>query len=225
MSFLSLNYLEAQEKNLNQEDKFCQCQSFGEAASVILINWSAGQFFKGFYKGLLDEVLTWFIYPEVAEFELMISFRFEIACSNELSTAIFQRIVKPELLPIEFRHGREKPPTSYEFYNPSIVARQLGFGQLPPGLFFANKLRPREVVTQPLEFLGIQQFEVALPQINAEGWKCGPFSSNLFKSWWQEWAQHLFYSSVAPFCQSLDPNFQPNNEVPILSIFITRLPI
>jgi hypothetical protein len=96
---------------------------------------------------------------------------------------------------------------------------------LPPGLFFANKLRPREAVTQTLEFLGIQQFEVALPQINAEGWKCGPFSLNLFKSWWQEWAQHLLYSSVAPFCQSLDPNFQPDNEVPILSIFVTRLPI
>jgi hypothetical protein len=63
LSFPSLNYLEAQEKNLNQEDKFCQCQSFGEAASVISINWSAGQFFKGFYKGLPDEVLTWFIYP------------------------------------------------------------------------------------------------------------------------------------------------------------------
>jgi hypothetical protein len=48
LSFPSLNYLEAQEKNLNEEDKFRQCQSFGEAASPISINWSTGQFFRGF---------------------------------------------------------------------------------------------------------------------------------------------------------------------------------
>jgi len=129
------------------------------------------------------------------------------------------------LLHVEFKHGREKPPTSYEFYNSSIAARELGFGQLPRGLFFANKLRPREAVTQPWEFLGIRQFEEALPQINAEGWKCGPFSSNLFNVWWQEWAQHLFCSSVTPFCQSLDPNFQPDNEVDILPVFITRFSV
>jgi len=53
------------------------------------------------------------------------------------------------LLPVEIRHGREKPPTSYEFFYPSIVARQMGFGQLPPALFFADKVKPRE--TSPLE--------------------------------------------------------------------------
>ena len=101
---------------------------FGKAASAISINWRTGQFFRGFYKGLLDEVLTWFVYPEIAKFELLISFRFETTCSDEPSTAIFQCLVKPGLLPIEFRHGREKPPTSYEFYNPSTATHQLGFG-------------------------------------------------------------------------------------------------
>jgi hypothetical protein len=92
--------------------------------------------------------------------------------------------MKPGLLPVEFWHGREKPPTSYEFYNPSIAARQLGFGQLLPRLFFADKLRPREAINQSWEFLRIRQFEDALPPINAKGWKCGPFSSNLFDAWW-----------------------------------------
>jgi hypothetical protein len=122
LSFPSLNHSKAQEKKLNQEDKFRRCQSFGEAALAILINWSAGQFFKG----ISDKVLTWFVCPEVAEFELPISLRFETACSDELSTAIFQYIVKPGLLPVEFRHGHEKPPTSYEFYNPSVATHRLG---------------------------------------------------------------------------------------------------
>jgi hypothetical protein len=42
LSFPYLNYLEAQQENLDEEDKFRQCQSFGEAASAISINWSTG---------------------------------------------------------------------------------------------------------------------------------------------------------------------------------------
>ena len=97
----------------------------------------------GFYRGLFDELLNLFSYLEIIEFELPISFRFETACSDEPSTAIFQYIVKLGLLPIEFRRGREKLLTSYEFYNPSIAARQLGFGQLPPRVFLVDKLRLR----------------------------------------------------------------------------------
>lgn len=128
LRFPSLTYSEAQENNLDEEDRYRRCSPFGEAASAISINWSTGQFFRGFYKGLSDEVFTWFVYLEIAEFELPISFRFETACSDEPSTAIFQHIVKPGLLPVEFRHGREKLSMSYEFYNPSVAADQLGFG-------------------------------------------------------------------------------------------------
>jgi hypothetical protein len=153
-----------------------------------------------FYKGLSDEILIWFVYLEIAEFEFPISFRFETTCSNEPSIAIFQRIVKLGLLPVEFRHGREKPPMSFEFYNHSIAAHQLGFRQLPPRPVFADKLKLREAVNHSSEFLRIQQFEDALPQIDAEGWKCSPFSLNFFIAWWQEWAQHLFCNSVTPLC-------------------------
>ena len=83
LNFPSLNYSKAQEGDLDEEDRSHQCLSFGEAASAISINWSIGQFFRVFYKGLLDEVLTWFVYLEIIEFELLISFRFETACSNE----------------------------------------------------------------------------------------------------------------------------------------------
>lgn len=124
------------------------------------------------------------------------------------------------LLPVEFRHGREKPAPSYEFYNTSIVARQLDFGQFPPRLFFADKLKPREVLTQPLEFPRILQFEQAQPHISAEGWKYGPFSSNLFNICWQEWAQHLFCRSSTPYCLSFDLSFQPDTDVTTSPILI-----
>ena len=66
----------------------------------------------------------------------------------------------PCVLPVEFHHGRGKmvkgssipgnPPT-YEFYNPSFVARQFGLGELPPRLFFKNILKPREDISDVLE--------------------------------------------------------------------------
>jgi hypothetical protein len=94
----------------------------------------------------------WFVYSDILEFELLIFFRFQTIYSDVEELKILSHLVRPSLLLVEIRHGREKPPTSYEFYFPSIVARQIGFGQLPPVLFFADKLKPREVVTTSLEF-------------------------------------------------------------------------
>jgi len=96
-------------------------------------------------------------------------------------------MIKSYLLPTEVRHGREKPPICYEFYNPSISARQMGFGQLPPCLFFADKLKPREAVNSGLEFNKILQFERSLPVEIMKEWNCQPFSSSSFNTWWQEW--------------------------------------
>lgn len=117
-----------------------------------MIGWNTRQFFKLFYKGFPEEILTWFPYANIPEFELPSSFRFEFGCSDPESSKIFNRIIKSGLLPIGVRHSREKPPVSYEFYNPSIANRQIGCGQLPPKLFFADKLKPRESVDTGIEF-------------------------------------------------------------------------
>lgn len=147
LSFPSAHFAKAQEEDLDHENKYRWCQSFGEAASAIFISGSTAQFFLGFFKGFPDAILSWFPYLEINEFEFPTSFRFDTSCSNDYSTTIFQCIVKPEWHPMEFRHGQEKPPPSYEFYNPSVVACQLGFGQLPLGLFFVSKIWPGEALT------------------------------------------------------------------------------
>jgi hypothetical protein len=126
--------------------------SFGEAASAISINGSISYFFKLLYKGFSGEILEWFIYSDIPEFELPYSFRFESKYTDAGPLKILNCLIKPCLLSIEVRHGREKLPISYEFYNPSIAARQLGFGQLPPKLFFADKLKPREAISSGIEF-------------------------------------------------------------------------
>ena len=83
---------------------------------------------KRFYKGFLAKVLIWFAYPPNDEFANSYKFIFELVYGDPSSMAIFQCIIKPGLLLVEFWHGRDKPPTSYEFYNPVVAARQLGLG-------------------------------------------------------------------------------------------------
>jgi hypothetical protein len=58
----------------------------------------------------------------------------------------------------------------------------LVLGSFPLELFIVDKQKLREAVNHSSEFLRIRQFEDALPQIDAEGWKCGPFTSNLFNA-------------------------------------------
>ena len=77
-----------------------------------------------------------------------------------MAAAIFNSFIKPCVFPTEFHHGHGKVaigsfllgnlPT-YEFYNPSFVARQFGFDQLPSQLFFKDILRPREDISEVLE--------------------------------------------------------------------------
>lgn len=118
------------------------CLNYGEAASAISIDTDRGHLFKKFYRGFDGDTLNWMPYEDdESELTLPFSFRFETGCSNAIATAIFNCIIKPRVLPAEFRHGRGKMGSgthasdnlpTYEFYNPNFVARQFGLGQLPP---------------------------------------------------------------------------------------------
>ena len=137
-------------------------QNYGEAASAIIIDVDVGHLFKKFYRGFDADILTWLPYDEDENNELIFPFKFwfESGYSDKTAAAIFNSFIKPYILPVEFCHGRGKMakgsfllgnlPT-YEFYNPSFVARQFGFGQLPPQLFFKNTLKPREDINVVME--------------------------------------------------------------------------
>ena len=110
------------------------------------------------------------------------------------------------------------PPT-YEFYNPSFVARQFGLGQLPPRLFFKNILEPREDISDVLEASRAFQLGLDLPSFSLHDWVRVSFSSSLFDSWWQDWRSHLFCGSVHPLCIALDEEFISDSEVTFHSLF------
>jgi len=156
MSFPSSNFAEDYKR---KEGRTRQCMNYGEAASVITIVVDVGHLFKKFYREFYANILAWLPYDEDENNELVlpVEFRFESDCSDETSAVIFSCIIKPCVLPTEFRHSHGKIATgaclldnlpTYEFYNPSFVARQFDLGQLPPRLFFRNTLKPREDISE-----------------------------------------------------------------------------
>jgi hypothetical protein len=80
----------------------------------------------------------------------------------------------------------------------------MGFGQLPPSLFFANKVKPRETLTTRIEYNRISHFEQSLLPEAISGWECTPFTSTAFDRWWQEWSQHIFNEPITVHCSLLD---------------------
>jgi len=154
----------------------------GEATSAIpgLLTTRANtaQIFKSFYHGFTKETTIWLAYHEADYFELPTKFKFLEVCNDV--APIFEVIITPGVLPIGFHLGHNWHQ-SYEFYYPSDAARQLGFGQLPIGLYFADKLRAREILSSALEFNRVHTLASTFPPIILAQWSYGMFSSKLFR--------------------------------------------
>lgn len=219
LKFPSSGFAEREKKKLRL------CISYGEAASAVSINLDIGYFFKIFYKGFNEDILIWLPYDdEDNEFENPSSFRCDTTCTDELASLIFNCLIKPCTLPVEFRHGRSKTGAdasfpSYEFYNPVFVARQFGFGQLSPQLFFADKVKPREDINERMEILRVCQLGSDLPLIAITEWKKAAFSTVQYNKWWPEWHSHLFCRSAKFYCLALDKRFESDGEVKNSCVF------
>ena len=69
-----------------------------------------------------------------------------------------KEIISPRILPTNFTAGKDIP--SYEFYNLSVAARQLGFGQVPPSLFFVGKVQFRGALNSVLSYNRLKDLEL-----------------------------------------------------------------
>lgn len=181
--------------------------NYGEAALALSLNLERGELFKLFYRGFDENHLIWLPYNDEEHDELImpVKFRFDTGCSNPTAIGIFNCIIRPCALPTGFYHSRGKTSNpdhfpSYEFYNPSFVSRQLGFGQLPPFLYFLNILKPREGISIALQSNRIFTLGDSFSQYTLSEWKLSPISSVLYDGWWEEWHAHIFCKSALGYC-------------------------
>jgi hypothetical protein len=96
--------------------------------------------------------------------------------------------------------------TTYDFYNPSVSARQLGFGQLPIGLYFSDLIKPRETIPNNIQY---RRFLDQVPDsatINHDSWMFSGFFSPLLNIWWAEWYDPFLCVSPRIYCENLDPD-------------------
>ena len=112
LSFPSPNFAECAKK------ESMACRTYGEAASALTIDKGRGQLFKLFYRGFDVEILDWLPYRTNPDLTLPEKFNFEDCFADPIAENIFNAIIRPCILPADFRHGRT-PKHTYEFYYPN----------------------------------------------------------------------------------------------------------
>ena len=102
---------------------------------------------------------------------------------------LMMAIITPRAIPVNSFGNGKNINTTYEFYNPSVLARQLAFGQLPIRLCYADVVKPREMITTRLEWIRVAQLQPDADtiDINRSAWVLALFITQLYKHWWEEW--------------------------------------
>jgi len=202
----------------NEESATHPPLNYGEAAIVLLgtgVNEDqVSRFFQTLYEGLAKDQRTWMPYED-PETRFPLTFHpFDDALNKDHD--LMMAIITPRTIPVNFfGSGKTSNPT-YEFYNPSALARQLAFGQLPIGLCYADMVKTRETITSGLEWIRIAQLQpnADTSDIDLSAWIPALFITQMYKQWWEEWKEHLFCTSALTYRGMIDPKYKvPDNIV------------
>ncbi len=192
-----------------------RCMSYGEYASTpadagaklsaeLLKDW-----FCSFYEGFQKDARVWFPYEDSVNLDLPADFRFEDINHEryQKSREVFAAAISPCILPVSIHQGRNIQ-VSYEFYHPMSSARQFGMGQLPIGLFFADKIQCRGDISSTLMMDRLLNIP-GPPLASIDNIELARFRSKNFDRWWGEWKQHIFHQSASMCMIDLFPDVIP----------------
>ena len=170
-------------------------------------------FFKCFYNGFTEDSTIWFAYHDDNwEYENPFKFNLDSWKNDEEATNIMREAISPRILPANFTS--RKSAIGYEFCCPSVVVRQLGFVQVPPLLYFANKVQAGNPIGNALTYNQLKSLEPVIDITQLDDWQISPLTTIPFVQWWSEWQEHLFCGSLKIYCIALDENYQSaDNEV------------
>jgi hypothetical protein len=120
---------------------------------------------------------------------------------------LMMAIISPRAIPANTFSSGKNVSITFEFYNPSVVARQLAFGQLPIRLCYADVIKLREAITSGLDWDKVVQLppDTDTSNINLSTWMPTSFITESYKSWWQEWRSQLFAASAHTYRHLIDP--------------------
>jgi hypothetical protein len=197
------------------------CQTYVEAASTLSINQGIGQLFELFFRGFADPL--WFPYLDNDNLTLPCEFSFQTGCNDVHSIAIFNAFIHPCILPAEFCGGRQVQST-FEYYQPNMMARKLGCGQVPPRLFLHEFHKPREDIKEPMQARRVFEYKCGTTVYAPKPFVPITVTHPFFIPWWQELHDHIFNVPVHPLYLELMPDFQPTSEVICSSPYFQSCP-
>jgi len=126
---------------------------------------------------------------------------------------LMMAIITLRAIPVNFFGSGKASNLTYEFYNPSALARQLAFGQLPIELCYADVVKPRESITNGLEWIRTAQLPLnADTDVDLSAWIPALFITQTYNQWWEEWKEHLLCRSALTYRGMIDPKYKiPEN--------------
>ena len=126
---------------------------------------------------------------------------------------VMMALITPRVIPVNFFGSGKTSNQTYEFYNPSALARQLAFGQLPIALCYADVIKSREVITNLLEWIRVAQLApTADTDVYLSEWVPALFITQAYKQWWEEWKEHLFCRSALTYHGMIDPQYKVSDD-------------
>jgi len=193
--------------------------NFSEAVIVLLgIGGNADQvsrFFQTLYEGLTREQRAWMPYEDPDSMIPLVFHPFNDALNKDHD--VMMALITPRAIPVNFFGSGKASNQTYEFYNPSALACQLAFGQLPIALCYADVIKPKETITSLLEWTRVAQLPPnADTDADLSEWIPTLFITQAYKQWWEEWKEHLFCKSALTYRGMIDPKYKvPDNTVSI----------
>ena len=174
------------------------------------------RFFQTLYEGLTKEQRAWMPYED-PDTRFPLTFHpFDDALNKDHD--VMMAIITPRAIPVNFFGSGKASNQTYEFYNPSALARQLAFGQLPIALCYADVIKPKETITSLLECTRIAQLPPnADTDADLSDLISALFVTQAYKQWWEQWKEHLFCKSALMYRGMIDPQYKvPVNTVSTL---------
>jgi len=140
---------------------------------------------------------------------------------------LMMTIINPRAIPVNIFGSGKNTNATYEFYNPSALSHELAFGQLPIKLCHADLVKPRETITNGLEWIKVAQLllDTDIADVDLTIGVPAYFITKSYNLWWEEWKEQLFTASAHVYRNMIDSKHEIPGDVvtfhSILNSFVT----
>jgi hypothetical protein len=190
-----------------------RCTSYGQALYNLpgskLKAPEAANWFKVFYQGLAEP--NFFPYSEAGHFENPVRFKLDMFADDLETRQLFSLMIKPCFLPVGMSSANRTVKPGYEAYQPVLMARQFGLGQVPPYLFINHLTQVRADLPNGLAavkcYSCFDNLQVSIPPDTN---LC--FTTDGFGTWWSLWKSHVFWRQLGARLLAIDRNYHVREE-------------